>query len=316
MKSNQRLFTTVQEQMGIIIADILRDTYPDIQHMNRDQIQKRVRSLLSNKHFFHAVLLKTNQIIASVTETDDLSSSYRKVISLLNKGIRANRVRSNIQYHLLGKIDNIKIVSPNKLLDYVKRTGQSRDPIYQIYMKNCGTDGLNQRAFYLTNNHMVILCPGLLLFRGIGLTQLKKISLIIHILSHEIAHSISSNQTIQKNLYDRYSYCMSKYYIKGKKPSYLSNRLNEITADFWSIQAVASYIEELDFKTDISRYYTVQDIFGQLCGTPDSGIHPSGRFRIEKLLRRDPRIHRVMKCGAIQNDRSFGCDLTGAVRLD
>ncbi len=321
-RSDQKLISEIRTIIQAdIFADALKAVKKDIKGMDQSELQKLITKLLSDQRVFSLIASRTNQFIASVTEKGDIESNYAEVVSLMKKGLDQSGADSSTQYGLLNQIGQVKIISPNKLLEHIKKSKSNWNSVYKLYIKGCGADGLRPSAFYISEGRYVVLCPGFLLVtRGTGLTLKKSIDSLVHVLSHEIAHDFSSKRPGKSSMYDRYRYCIKKYYLEGSQgDSYLSDRLNEITADFWAVQTVANYLEKMSkepYSSDSLKYYTLQDAFGFLCGSRDSGEHPSDRFRIEKLLRRDPRIHEAMGCKVDTGKKEFGCNLAGPVKLN
>jgi hypothetical protein len=57
----------------------------------------------------------------------------------------------------------------------------------------------------------------------------------------------------------------------------------------------------------------LQKCLEQLCDADDDGVHPDGKFRIERVIRGSPELAKVLGC-SMPPPAGPGCGLTGRVQ--
>ena len=90
--------------------------------------------------------------------------------------------------------------------------------------------------------------------------------------------------------------------------------LVEIIADQWATWNVAEILAEHPKWSRTNKLDFLRDSWSMLCGSEEDGIHPSGQYRINTILGKDPDIRKIMGCGPIPARESPGCTLSGATR--
>ena len=198
----------------------------------------------------------------------------------------------------------------------------------------CGKDGMQINAFSteILRQKYVFFCPGFL----INISQIKnkqeQLNAIIHMMSHELAHHIDL-KLLGEKVYRPYLTCLFKNYsdLFKKLPSdeILCNKLGlnsdsckasvivshgkELIADQWAIKVLAIHARRLNYTIDqMDNFLKVS--FVNICDTVDEGIHPTGDFRIETLLRVNPIISDYLSCNN-SSIKKPACTFDGAINL-
>lgn len=214
-----------------------------------------------------------------------------------------NRLRQAIQAHatiskeetrdMIKQLDSSEVVDALDVLLSKTDDQELRDAV----IESCNRDGLEENAFadVVAKKNYVIVCPGDYLagfdrserhLRPSEMLQANE----VWTLGHETGHHVDA--TDHPIMYENMRACLAENHaaeLKGPVADYMS----EITADHWGNEELASYLAR--FKTATARFAALKQSMISLCDSEDDGTHPEGRFRIE-MLRRNPRIHKIMGC--------------------
>lgn len=217
-------------------------------------------------------------------------------------------------------------------LDLMKGMGPEAadEALVADVVKDCGQDGMVDNAFAFDHEgvNYVVLCPGAAIAAlGPSDKHLKAKDLalagVIWLMGHETGHHIDAGA--HPVTYAKLASCIADNYLDdlgeidddGNKKSIsrsdVNHYMSEISADYWGSEELASFLEKA--KSPRQQIRIVQESLEFLCGTVDDGSHPSGRFRIENLVRRNPRIHKALGCKAPKAQQSQPtCTLRGQWR--
>lgn len=213
--------------------------------------------------------------------------------------------------------------------------------LYQLYLNqfrlHCGARNVRDNAFtfvWLRNagnaavpvwkiaSRYIVLCPGALLGaieEAHGLSEDVQLNSVFQILAHEIGHQIDSG-SLYENPYKTYFECLKSE--QGYKSEFTDAKKREVTADFWALRALTLHVRDYEGGAELSfnKLRILRQSMGWLCGSsgavahPDPAApHPTGQFRIEQLLRRDPWVHAEMACD--QSYASTACGISGGISL-
>ncbi len=174
--------------------------------------------------------------------------------------------------------------------------GDLGDPNYEKELIDlCGKDGLADNAFAWQSDgkDYVVICPGdyvAELGPEDATLPLEKLPLAgsVWTLGHETGHLFDSDG--HEQTYGKLQACMKESYSNGLS-HHVTDYMREISGDYWGSEALAQYLHTL--KSPREKLRALQESLEGICGEqmPDDGEHPNGRFRIENLVRRNPRIH-------------------------
>ena len=147
-----------------------------------------------------------------------------------------------------------------------------------------------------------------------------------------MAHFLD-NAKLRNNTYKPFLRCISENYSLGfnatpkdekfcKKKAKGKDECNmqvtdshagELIADQWAIQVLGVHAKKNAY-TIAQKESLLINSFASLCMTADEGIHPSGDFRIETLLRVNPEISNYLSCNNSKIIKP-SCTFDGAVNL-
>jgi hypothetical protein len=165
------------------------------------------------------------------------------------------------------------------------------------FEKECGWNGLLDNAFAETWNQVpsVIVCPGTIV-ASVEFSKHFRLpadlwdSPLAMTLGHELAHHFDWD--IFPELYRGMKKCLEKHYRSSfEKP--VSKYMAEIVADAWGAEVLADRVNLLSLPL---REKIVTGSYEDLCGNPDDGVHPTGRFRIKILGGRSASVRRILDC--------------------
>jgi hypothetical protein len=237
---------------------------------------------------------------------------------------------------MMATVDAVHVFAPGTISkeSMSKSAIEGRKRIYAEYRKQCGPDGMEINAFatVVNDERVVYLCPGWVIASTDPDDPEGRIEDLNHLLGHELGHHLDFS-TEFGSVYAKQFICLSENYgaacegrvnpnpnapgnggclNDAREGTYPAARIGvhsrEITADYWGVQ---SLIEELRGVSPYKYLKVMQENWGTLCCTDDEGSHPSGRYRIEVMLRWDPEIHRMMGCQVPASGATIGCTLDG-----
>ena len=178
-----------------------------------------------------------------------------------------------------------------------------------VFFKKCTRGGFNGSASILNipsaAKHMnlpLFYCPSFLInaYASDNLMEVRDELYLqmFSILSHEIGHlldPLSGMFTAPQNIKDTLS-CIYKNYDGAEKLSPRS--LGEIYADIYSAQALSKELNSPQ-RSNLSqkeKLHIVKKSYYRLCGSKSDGVHPSGKFRMNQILLKDPEIFKIFNC--------------------
>lgn len=175
------------------------------------------------------------------------------------------------------------------------------------WIEFCGETGMNENAFYSYEHQTMVLCPGLIQsVSEYGKPKQEVLNGLAFTIGHEIAHSIDSNE--QPRIYDKMGQCHVAN--AGTTTFVWGNQEGEVSADYWGARVLGARL--------ISQGITGQDAVNNialamdgLCDDLADVAHPSGVFRIDNILSRDPQLRTALSCEPPTAAKPF-CSLEGA----
>ncbi len=178
----------------------------------------------------------------------------------------------------------------------------------RAFVENCGPEGMADGAFAIPSIGEVVVCPGILFGaagKGGSLTNH-----LIHVVAHEMGHHCGADHVpgsptgfgAFKPIYRAMEQCYRDNFTVSEE------KFGEIAADTWGVEAVAA---QLRGKSKTEAIQLLADAFAPLCNTQGSPEHPSGNFRINATLGRNPRIREAIGCDGPTSERP-ACTLKGA----
>ena len=274
---------------------------------------------------------------------DKVKTHLLNAISHLEKVGHVSRTAAK---KMRSSVENTSLVSA---VDLFTRQGLSEAAsikLHSRFTQLCGIDGLERNAFLgkFEDKQYVVICPGWSISAAIDApSELISFANLLLLTGHELGHSIT-DRDIYGDDYEAYASCLTKHHseelllkdefkkeLVTMKQNFAAQRLppnrlppdsgaqfkinshfHEIMADFWGTEAVIDYM-----KTSRTFLWEREDVlinaYSGLCHFVADGQHPSTKYRIEVILRRNPAIHELMGCGPSAESRAAkkGCTLKG-----
>lgn len=197
---------------------------------------------------------------------------------------------------LIRRVELTALVLPSQYVrDYVTTAGELWPLLNQITADqawNASYDDLGgaDNPALARDQSVLIVFPGLLLAETGGAAVAPHLDFI---LAHETAHSIDSDRF--PGLYARQIECMKRSYKQEFKA------WDEVVADYWSAAAVAGLVPRTTSRDGRLDY--LRKSYEIICASSGeagsilmsikgmiSADHPSGEYRIDNILGRDPEI--------------------------
>ncbi len=248
--------------------------------------------------------------------------------------------------HLLNRtmkseIAAVEIVYVRTLATQMRESHPDAPVLLRGFAEGCGMDGLADNAFATTTrwpdgtvNRYLMICPGTLLSAGKPVQGLDAgFNNVLQTLAHELGHHVDAQRF--PAVYGFYSRCLRGHYAdvlgdRALRPGSLAtpleifspldarvnNHLNEIVADYWAAWTTHFYLQaEALHLTAAGRLDALRQIYGSLCGSVDEGIHPTGDFRLETILRTNRGIRGQLGCDSRSATSRPACDLRGVLTV-
>lgn len=195
---------------------------------------------------------------------------------------------------------DVDFLSPSQFL---RRGGPIR-PVQGF----CGANLERYNAFfYQTKPHAevqmeaIVVCPGVSI-RALAARELGRYSeafakqALTSLLTHESAHPIDSKR--QPQMYQQWGNCAQV--VKGASgdgSAFPPAKLNELAADHWSAETLASLFETGQVsRQELAGIVAFGSLNYCLMGEKARGTHPDGRFRID-FKGRNARLRQALGCG-------------------
>ncbi len=151
---------------------------------------------------------------------------------------------------------------------------------------------------------------------------------LVYVFGHEIGHSIDATgygptgrktgkrPLVLKTGFEKYAVCVQKKHPTLKPPL---KYLQEISADYWSAEAMAQYNESehsLELEVNSIDVMAARQIIKSqmriLCGTSQGDEHPDGATRIESILGLNSSLRKSYRCPSMPSKKTT-CTLEGEV---
>jgi hypothetical protein len=230
--------------------------------------------------------------------------------------------------------NTIKSIVVGNFADYIEKTGLDESVILQFLGNACGSDGLVDNAFATTlkGEKYVLVCPGFLISLKQQADSKERFNSILHAISHEMGHHIDGSK-VDSRLYAPYRNCLAKNYAgqfkrtkkdekfckeNAKDPQACNRQVvdshsGELEADQWGILVTAIHAKS-EMYSNFETEAMLTSSWAKLCGTGDEGIHPTGDFRIEKLMSKNINIRHVLSCSDSELDEAPACGFEGELK--
>jgi hypothetical protein len=108
-----------------------------------------------------------------------------------------------------------------------------------------------------------------------------------------------------------YRRCMKEVGDKCLERRVVSH-MGEISADYWGSEVMALYMANENLSVVDSEEFIKTNMMN-LCGSGDEGVHPSGDFRITRIIRHNPGINQHLQCPLEAETKA--CSLKGQINL-
>lgn len=247
----------------------------------------------------------------------DLVKLIGEVRTSMMRMLTTSNIPAKTQEQMRQTLSSITFRSGIQYIEKSKQTFKAANPemsdidlqvnAMSEWVEFCGETGMNENAFYSYEHESMVLCPGLIQsVSEYGRSKQEVLNGLSFTIGHEIAHSVDSNE--QPKIYDKMRDC---HIANAGVPNFpWDDQEGEVTADFWGAQVLGERL-------------TAQGITGQdavanialamdgLCDDAADEHHPSGVFRIDNILSRDPQLRNTLSCEAPTADKPF-CSLEGA----
>lgn len=230
--------------------------------------------------------------------------------------------------------NNIKSIVVGNFADYIEKTGLDESVILQFLGNACGSDGLVDNAFATTlkGERYVLVCPGFLITLKQKNDSKERFNSILHAISHEMGHHIDGSK-VDSKLYEPYRNCLAKNYADQFKRSKKDDKFckekttdaatcnrqvvdshsGELEADQWGILVTAIHARS-EMYSNFEAESMLTSSWAKLCETGDEGIHPTGDFRINKLMSKNANIRNVLACASGEMDEVPACGFEGEMK--
>ncbi|MFI5361717.1 MAG: hypothetical protein ACHQ49_07085 [Elusimicrobiota bacterium] len=201
-----------------------------------------------------------------------------------------------------GILGSVKVLLPSQYLQLPNNDFAAAE---KSLRETCDYSGVATNAFSDTSwRSSVVFCPGYLVDRAVQFKKLapqERLSTLRLVLAHEIAHQIDIGAFPW--VYNKYVSCQwSASKATPEEFPGLDDRWREITADSWAAEALV--LENQDAAS------IVRNLQGSFCGRVEGDHHPSGKFRTNVLVARQPGIRAAFGCPAAAAPR-LACGMDG-----
>ena len=218
--------------------------------------------------------------------------------------------------------------------DFIERSAVEDNNKSQAFIP-CGVDGMVENAFatWIGDQRYVLICPGFLITLSQQPNEELRFNAMLHAIAHELGHHIDSGALgpVGEAIYAPYLNCITRKYVgyfklsnedakfcnktKGNEnvcnQKVTSSHAKELIADQWGIKVSAIHARNQGYNIGQTDSMLINS-WANLCGTDDEGIHPTGDFRINILLRVNPDISNYLSCNN-SNLKKRACTFDGEV---
>ena len=305
-----------------------------------EEMKKRISKIRFIKRAIEAYKIRNQEIMNAakkrVTGIEEVVTSKENVALLkryMNQAIdESTAFDAGTKFTMKSTINSIVV---GNFGDFIERANLDDSILSQLMMNACGSDGLVSNAFATTlgNDKYVLICPGFL----IGLSQTadmnERFNSILQAISHEMGHHID-NGKMGNEIYKPFLSCISNNYAdtfnktaddqkfckkNEKDPQACRDKVTvshggELVADAWGIKVLNIHARTQNYSfADTDRMLV--STWLNLCETGDEGIHPSGDFRMQTILGKDPGLNMYMACSNAGMQTKPACTLEGEARF-
>lgn len=304
-----------------------------------DEMKKRISKLRFIKRAIESYKIRNQEIMNSakkriggieevVTSKENIALLKSYMIQAINESLFDEATKANMR----STINSIVI---GNFGDFIERANLDDSFLSQLMMNACGSDGMVANAFATTlnNDKYVLICPGFLISLSQTADMNERFNSILHAISHEMGHHID-NSKMGNEIYKPFLSCISNNYSSQfnktaddekfckkneKDPQACKDKVTishagELVADAWGVKVTNIHARRMNYsfaETDTM----LTNSWLNLCETGDEGIHPSGDFRMQIILGRDPGFNDLMACNNASNLGKPACTLEGEKRL-
>ena len=301
-----------------------------IKEINKNNPNKKLSRDEADVIIYREIIKSANSRMRGLETIVTNSEIINYLKDYLKIAIDESSLQPTIKKNYKRIIDSVII---GNFSDFIKRTGLKTDYISQIGT-SCGLSGLSVNAFATTLNgqRYVLICPGFQITMHETPSMQERIDNILFVLSHELGHHIDNSvKGINEEPYLPFLDCVFNNYTKALvksrpienycktstedlcKAQVVLSHAGEMIADMWANKVLAIYANDQQLSM-VQTNRLLMRTYGNICGTQDEGIHPSGNFRIGIMLRLTPEISDYLSC---DNSRIKvpACTLSGELKL-
>jgi hypothetical protein len=320
----------------VISEEALINAVPRIEKM-----KKKISRIRFIKRFLETIKINNQEVMKSAKmriggfeEVVTSQENVSKIKSYMYESIDTSSFNEETKVKFKSIIKSIVV---GNFSDFLEKSDLENNVFDQIIGNACGSDGLVENAFAtdLKGERYVLICPGFLITLSQTASATDRFNSILQAITHEMGHHID-NQKVGNELYAPYLSCLAKNYSdkfnksaedtkfcskkktdkeKCNKKVVLSHA-GELIADQWGIRAsVIRAQKELYSSADTDLMLT--NSWANICATSeglnhgDEGIHPSGNFRIDLLMGKNPGINEYLGCLNNETALKPACTFTG-----
>ena len=190
-----------------------------------------------------------------------------------------------------------------------KRFGKSYSYARDNFINNCISYGVYGGAFVpgeqlekLPKTIPVTFCPSYLAEIYVDeKIQEKRDEIYFHMLmviTHELGHIFGPKrfQAFSPERASETLLCMSYHYPGAwKTKGFLPDYKDEIMADIFASRSVSKELLKRNYSK-MKKLKLLTSSYKSLCGSSDDGSHPSGSFRLNEILLRQPEVFKMFGC--------------------
>lgn len=335
--------TEASELCGNVKKFICKETKEERYDVERESIALTHKILKEKEANTKKSLKQENGNKLTIERRELIKAIDKYLLDLENQVINQENINA-VKSSLVGAIENshfneVTKTSMKKRIEEVQvlhfsqflTTPALKENLIQHGFKICGPAGLksNATAIATGNKYYVLICPGYLL----GLKNMnprEQLETVFQMLSHEMGHHIG--KTYYPAEYGNFFSCVAENYasdlsatkedrifcLKNSKErcnqKIAQSHGSELVADMWAIMGTAHYMKTNSYSTEEVQL-GLKRTWAQFCSTRDEGIHPSGNFRIEHLLRKDQQINDLLLCGNEHIKKKVSCSFYGKINI-
>ncbi|MCK5072821.1 MAG: hypothetical protein KAQ98_05295 [Bacteriovoracaceae bacterium] len=312
----------------------------EIAELAKPNIQARVAKLPNpDDYFIFRRLFYTiyNSIQTSIIINQEVVKIAHKKYGNIDLNIMTPALEDRVKDFIYRSINESSIDESSKITfkniihevelltygEFIEKIGMDENSI--ALQSPCGPSTLQNNAFAWTqeNKKYVLVCPGWLISNGNIANEKERFHNVLMVLAHEMSHHIDSRE--YPKAYSGIKNCYKKHYASDLKPQgkdrrscrwfpkscpekVVSSHLFELVADSWAFNVLDLHMKDENMGY-LSGKKMIQTSMMKLCGSIDEGIHPSGDFRMEKMLTRHPGIRSNLGCSAHLGDSRPACNI-------